>query len=84
MWLEAKEGDEVTDRRPVAESCLLRSGRALSIDGRLELATEVSRAGATAETEVTFAVVALMLRVLRLLRFEEERWRRADVGTTLE
>ena len=56
----------------------------LSIDGRLELGTEVSRAGATPETEVTFAVAALMLRALRVLRFEEDRWRRAEVGTMLE
>ena len=63
----------MTERRPVEESCLLRSGRILSIDGRLELGTDVSRAGATPETEVAFAVAALMLRVLRVLRFEDER-----------
>ena len=63
----------MTERRPVDESCLLRSGRILSIDGRLELGTDVSRAGATPEIEVAFAVAALMLRVLRVLRFEEER-----------
>ena len=62
----------------------MRSGRAVSIDGRLELGTEVSRAGATPETDVAFAAAALMLRALRVLRFEEDRWRRADVGTMLE
>jgi hypothetical protein len=56
----------------------------MSIDGRLELGTDVSRAGATADTDVAFAVAVLMLRVLRVLRFEEDRWRRADVGTMLE
>lgn len=40
---------------------------------------ELSRAGATPETLVVPAVTAVMLLVLR---FEEERWRRAEVGTT--
>lgn len=52
----------------------------MSTEGRLELGTEVSRAGATPEIEVAFAVAALMLRVLRVLRLEEERWRREGVG----
>ena len=54
------------------------------MDGRLEVCTDVSLAGATPETEVAFAVVAFMLLVLRVLRFEEERWRRAEVGTIPE
>jgi hypothetical protein len=54
------------------------------MDGRLELGTDVSRVGAIPEIEVAFAVAVLILRVLRALRFEEDRCRRADVGTMLE
>ena len=56
----------------------------MSIEGLLELGTEVSRAGATPEIEVAFAVAALMLRVLRVLRFDEDRCRRCDVGMIAE
>jgi hypothetical protein len=56
----------------------------MSIDGRLELGTDVSRVGAIPETEVAFAAAALILRVLRVLRLEEDRWRRAEVGTIFE
>lgn len=69
--------------RPAAETIefsLLRVGREVSIDRRLELGTEVSRAGATPEMDVAPVVAAVMLRVLRL---EEERWRRAAVGTII-
>ena len=72
------------DLLPVDEFCLLRSGRTRSMDGLLEVCTDVSLAGATPDTEVAFAVVAFILRVLRVLRLDEERWRRAGVGTMPE
>ena len=45
----------------------------MSIDGRLELGTDISRVGAIPETEVALAVAALILRVLRALRLDDDR-----------
>ena len=52
----------------------------MSIDGRLELGTDISRVGAIPETDVAFAVAvaALILRVLRALRLDDDRCRRGE------
>lgn len=71
-------GDGVTDRRVAAvEFSRLRDGRAISIEGLAELGTDVSRAGATPETLVAPVVAVILLA----LRFEDDRCRRAVVGT---
>jgi len=79
IWLDGRDGEAVMLRR---EFWRLISGLWTSNDGRVEEGTDVSRAGATPDTDVAVAAeaAALMLRVLRAERLDEERWRRADVG----
>lgn len=73
------DGDAVIERRDgPTEFSRLKAGRCTSVDGREDAGTDVSLAGATPDTLVVPVVTAVILRVLR---FDDDRCRRADVGT---
>lgn len=56
------------------------SGRGMSVDGLAEPDTDCSRGAATPDTDVELLAASRMLLALRVERFEDDRWRLADVG----